>query len=93
METSRDVGYLAKPTDRPAIFADRTSKLSGGLTQIEARPTINEAYDTTTVKMPKEVKQKSGIVLGINAGHVRAPFLCCSSLEGTPAGDIEEISY
>jgi hypothetical protein len=25
--------------------------------------------NTTTAKMPKEVKQKSGLIVGINAGH------------------------
>jgi hypothetical protein len=25
--------------------------------------------DTTTSKMPKEVKQKSGLIVGLNAGH------------------------
>jgi hypothetical protein len=40
--------------------------------------------NTTTAKMPKEVKQKSGLIVGVNAGHsmfAHTPFLESRSID------------
>merc|ERR1712072_1046295 len=35
---------------------------------------MGAAHTTPTVKMPKEVKQKSGIAVGLNKGHKVTPY-------------------
>jgi hypothetical protein len=66
----------AKRTPSPSKIAPALAPSAGCgvLAKIRVRrPHLHRRHRPTTATMPQEVKQKSGIAIGLNKGHVRPP--------------------
>lgn len=66
-------GRRQEPTEiAPHCAFDQRVVLCSGKVRAR-RPHLHRRHRPTTATMPQEVKQKSGIAIGLNKGHVRPP--------------------